>query len=309
MAIIGDEMRKVRVLSICTGVGGFELALDDRFEVVGHSEIDKHCNAVLNYHFKGVENYGDIREAKDLPDCDLIVGGTPCQDLSIAGQREGLGGGRSGLFFDFIKTIKEKQPVCFIWENVKGSLSSQDGWDFAQVQDSISNIGYDFRWNVLNSDDYGVPQARERVVIVGFNRGFSSRGKILCKTSSYRKDAYRREFDLKDSKNLIAYSKSTREKHIDHRIRINHVANTLTTGKGFGNMSTCNYVKDAIGLRHLTPLEGERLMGWPSDWTKYGLNTNGDKIIISDNQRYKMIGNGVVVPMIKNVIESIYGMK
>jgi DNA (cytosine-5)-methyltransferase 1 len=336
-------VEKIKVVSLCTGVGGFELGMDDRFEIVAVAEIDKYCNSVLKYRFEETKNYGDItKRSEPLPDCDLIVAGTPCQDLSIAGHRKGLSGERSGLFHTFIQAIKEKRPNHFIWENVKGATNSQDGWDLAEVQIEMAEAGYDIRFELLSANEFGVPQSRERIVIVGCLRGEGEQ-KVLSKTRYYRKNAPRKKGNSKNA-TLLAYSKSTRAEHIDHRMRVNEDANTLSTGEGCRNMSTMNFVSysragvdkemdeayslnasdwrglnrnqrqnavmetkdEEIMIRRLTPREGERLMGWPDDWTKWGIDEAGKKVEISDTQRYKMIGNGVVSNMIKSIIDGIY---
>jgi len=140
-----------------------------RSETIGFSEVEPHAIAVLKYHYPNIKNYGDINtiNSADLPDFDLLTGGSPCQDLSVAGKQAGLSGARSGLFFQFIRLLKEKQPANFIWENVKGTLSSSDGWDFARVQIEMAEAGYSFQWQILNAKYFGVPQSRERVFVVG----------------------------------------------------------------------------------------------------------------------------------------------
>ena len=164
-------MPKTKVLSLFSGAGGFELGLNDNFELVGLSEIDKYASAVLKHRWPKVTNYGDVTKIKpsNLPDFELLIGGSPCQSFSIAGNREGLKG-KSGLFYSYLEILKEKRPKSFIWENVKGTLSSTNGWDFAFVQMELAEIGYDIRWEVLNAKDFSVPQNRERVFIVGHNR-------------------------------------------------------------------------------------------------------------------------------------------
>ena len=161
-------------LDLFSGYGGFTIpAAKYGIETIGFSEIDKYANAVLNYHFPNIKNYGDITKIKgeDLPSVDIITGGSPCQDLSVAGKGAGLNGERSGLFFHFIRLIKEKQPLYFVWENVKGALSSQRGWDFARVQIEMEQAGYDVWWQVLNAKDFGVPQNRERIFAIGVRKG------------------------------------------------------------------------------------------------------------------------------------------
>jgi DNA (cytosine-5)-methyltransferase 1 len=137
---------------------------------IGFSEIDKYASAVLKYHWPNTKNYGDISKINwsEVPDFDLLTGGSPCQDLSIAGKRKGLEGARSGLFYEYLRAVKEKKPKYFIWENVKGALSSRSGWDFAAVINEMAEAGYSLWWQVLNAKDFGVPQNRERIFVVGF---------------------------------------------------------------------------------------------------------------------------------------------
>jgi len=159
----------MKYFSTFSGAGGFEIGINEKGVCVGHSEINKYAIQVYEKHYPTHKNYGDISkiEWSRVPDFDLLVGGSPCQDLSIAGKRKGLAGGRSGLFYHYIRALKEKQPKYFIWENVRGALSSNNGWDFAEVQDEFSKAGYSITWQVLNSKHFGVPQNRERIFVIG----------------------------------------------------------------------------------------------------------------------------------------------
>lgn len=162
-------------LDLFSGYGGFTIpATKYGIETIGFSEIDKYASSLLNYHYPNIKNYGDITKikAEDLPTVDIITGGSPCQDLSVAGKGAGLNGERSGLFFHFIRLVKEKQPTYFVWENVKGALSSQGGWDFARVQIEMEQAGYDVWWQLINAKDFGVPQNRERIFAIGFRKGY-----------------------------------------------------------------------------------------------------------------------------------------
>ena len=154
-----------------TGVGGFSLGIEKAIKTkcVGFSEIDKYAKQVLKYRYPNIKNYGDISKINwsEVPDFDLLTGGSPCQDFSIAGKRAGLGGARSSLAWEFIRCLKEKKPRHFIWENVKGVMSSRSGWDFANLLVAFSEAGYSLWWQVLNAKDFGVPQNRERVFVVG----------------------------------------------------------------------------------------------------------------------------------------------
>ena len=119
----------MKYFSAFTGVGGFDLGMPSDWECVGMSEVNKYANMVLKYRFKDVKNYGDIEKInyEELPDFAVLIGGSPCQDLSMAGKREGLTGLRSRLFFSYVALLKVKQPDYFIFENVKGLLSSNEG--------------------------------------------------------------------------------------------------------------------------------------------------------------------------------------
>lgn len=166
----------MRYFEAFAGVGGFSLGIQRAIpeaKCVGFSEIDKYASSVLAYHHPNTKNYGDIStiDWSTVPDFDLLVGGSPCQDLSIAGKRAGLQGSRSGLFHDYVRAIKEKKPQYFIWENVKGALSSNEGRDFAEVLNTLAEAGYSLWWQVLNAKDFGVPQNRERIFVVGTRIG------------------------------------------------------------------------------------------------------------------------------------------
>ena len=140
---------------------------------IGYSEIDKYASAVYRYHYPDHRAFGDATaiNVSDLPDFDLLVGGFPCQTFSIAGKRKGFDESRGTLFFEIARILKHKRPRHFILENVKGLLSHDDGKTFATILGVLSDIGYEYQWQVLNSKDFGVPQNRERVFIVGHLRG------------------------------------------------------------------------------------------------------------------------------------------
>ncbi len=141
---------------------------------IGYSEIDKYAIQVYNKHFKH-KNYGDITKIneKELPDFDLLVGGFPCQSFSIAGKRGGFNDTRGTLFFEIARIVRKKQPRILLLENVKGLLSHDKGKTFTTIISTLDELGYDCQWQVLNSKNFGVPQNRERVFIIGHFRGTS----------------------------------------------------------------------------------------------------------------------------------------
>ena len=157
------------------GIGGFDegirRVLPDA-ECVGFSEVDKNAIKIYEKHFPDRINYGDITRinAKTLPDFHMFCGGFPCQDVSKSGKRAGLRGERSGLFFEIIRLLRKKKPELIFLENVEGLLSSNKGWDFARILIELADIGYVCEWDCLNSADYGVPQSRKRVFLIGHRK-------------------------------------------------------------------------------------------------------------------------------------------
>lgn len=167
-------------------VNALQTSLTKRPLCVGYSEIDKYAIKVYEKQFKGAKNYGDITKinADELPDFDCLVGGFPCQAFSIAGKRAGFSDTRGTLFFDLARILRAKRPKLFVFENVKGLLSHDSGRTFTTIIATIEELGYDCQWQVLNSKNHGVPQNRERVIIVGHLRG-QPRPKVFPLTDGY----------------------------------------------------------------------------------------------------------------------------
>ncbi|MDA0301506.1 MAG: DNA (cytosine-5-)-methyltransferase [Chloroflexi bacterium] len=166
----GNTKQRLRLASFFTGIGGFDLGFEQAgADVVFQCEIDPHCQQVLNKHWPDVPLHDDITtlEAGDIPYADIWSAGWPCQDLSNANsQREGLSGARSGLFFRFIELARTVRPRWIILENVPGLLSADGGSAFESVIDQIEEVGYLGGWTTSNTLDFGLPQNRERVVLV-----------------------------------------------------------------------------------------------------------------------------------------------
>ena len=162
-------------ISLFAGVGGFDLAFQRAgVKVTAAVEIDKKCRDVLALQFPETKLFDDVREVTGeqiratgfIPERGIIAGGFPCQDLSIAGLRKGLGGERSGLFHEIVRLTDELKPQFLILENVAGLLSSQRGKDMGIVITALVERGYGVCWRVLDSQNFGVPQRRRRVFIV-----------------------------------------------------------------------------------------------------------------------------------------------
>ena len=169
----------MRVVSLFAGVGGFDLGAERAgFEVVGQVEIDKNCQQVLRQRFPNALLHDDVTTAiewakeNDLVGrVDIVCGGFPCQDVSVAGKRAGIAGARSGLFWEAIRFAEEVQAHTIVLENVPGLLSSNNGRDFGVVISTLADAGYSHvEWRILDSQFFGVPQRRRRVFIIGSSR-------------------------------------------------------------------------------------------------------------------------------------------
>ena len=283
----------------------------------GYSEVDKYAIQVYSKHFPEHKNYGDITKINpdELPDFDLICGGFPCQSFSIAGKRGGFNDTRGTLFFDIARIIKVKKPRLLLLENVKGLLSHDNGKTFATIISTLDELGYDLQWQVLNSKNHGVPQNRERVFIIGHLGGFG--GRQVFPIGEGNNNA-----NVPDGKNSSVCTppittqggKNCRGMFIEQLNNPTHsnnrlygedgISQALNTAQG-GNRrfkedgdpsftltgQDKHGIYDGMKIRRLTHTECERLMGLPDGWTEG----------VSDTQRYKLCGNGVVV----NVVEAI----
>jgi DNA (cytosine-5)-methyltransferase 1 len=200
----------VRVLSLFSGVGGMDLGLERAgHEVVGMCEIDKHARSVLAHHWPGVPIHDDVTtlETEEWNErVDLVAGGSPCQDLSVAGKRAGLDGARSGLFWHQCRIADQVAAPWILWENVAGALNSNNGADFAAVLWGITGALPDVPdegwksagvcvgpkrtavWRLLDAQWFGVAQRRRRVFVVGGPRGHCG-PEILLESESVRRDS------------------------------------------------------------------------------------------------------------------------
>lgn len=239
---------------------------------------------------------GDIRAipAEAIPDHGLLTAGFPCQAFSIAGRREGFEDTRGTLFFEICRIAKVKKPNMLLLENVKGLLNHQKGETFRIILDTLSELGYDCEWQVHNSKNFGVPQNRERVFIVGHFRGTGSRKIFPLKEN----ERIFKEKDKTDQRPTQAqYSTTLRgsEMKADHTF-ILHKNSTILTPKGRADDTFI--IKNKHGrIRRLTHIESERLQGFPDGWTE----AKG----IPDGQRYKCLGNAVTTNVITEIGKAI----
>lgn len=321
----------MRFGSLFAGVGGFDLGFENAgMECAWQVENDSFCNEVLERHWKNIRRYKDVRTVgkHNLEPVELICGGFPCQDLSVAGKRAGFGGERSSLWFEFERIVAEMQPKWVVIENVPGLLSSRGGEDFGIILKSLDEFGYGVAWRILDSQYFGVPQRRRRIFIVA-SLGDASCGQVLFESKSVPGNIEQG----KEGREDVAYTlRASASRSGDNGG--GGMSQTLIpcpapfTPGGFGeyrkgtgalrhaggdiweprsadgvprihegNVSpTLNTMEGGqrqpcVGVRRLTPVECCRLQGFPDDW-----NDNA-----SDTQRYRQMGNAVTV----NVIEWI----
>lgn len=273
----------MKIIDLFSGIGGFALGFQKAgYQFTEHyfSEIDKHAIANYKHNFPHAKYIGDITtlHGGDFTDIDIITFGSPCQDFSLAGKREGLKGAKSSLIQHAIVLIAQLRPSVFVWENVKGAFSSNAGADFWAIIKAFANIGgYTIEWQLLNTS-WLLPQNRERIYLIGHIAGRSIPG--VFPIGEIAKDS------SKKTRNIYDYSR--------------------TILRGYKNStSTGSFIRTKNNkIRYLTEIECERLQGFPDNWTQYG-DYNGAIKPIAKTQRYKLIGNAVTVDIVELIAKRL----
>lgn len=201
--------------SLFSGIGGLDLGFERAgMTVAWQCEIDKAASTVLARHWPDVPNMGDVRDVgHSTPSVDVVVGGFPCQDVSVAGRRAGLDGERSGLWHEFRRIVGDLRPRWVVVENVPGLLSSNGGRDFAVILRGLVECGYGVAWRVLDAQYFGLPQRRRRVFLVGsFGNGRAAQ--VLFERESLPGDTPpRRETGARVARALAASSVSSGDRY------------------------------------------------------------------------------------------------
>ena len=205
-------------LSVCSGIEAATCAWHNLgWNSVGFSEIEPFPSAVLKHHYPSVPNLGDMTKYKEwnLDSVGLLVGGTPCQSFSVAGLRKGLEDPRGNLALTYCGILDHFRPKWFVWENVPGVLSSNGGRDFGSFLGAVAELGYGFAYRVLDAQNFGVPQRRRRVFVVGCLGDWESAAKVLfesdCLSGDNKKSRAKREATSTYSERGIAYGGSDGE--------------------------------------------------------------------------------------------------
>ena len=308
-----------RFIDLFAGIGGMRIAYERAGgKCVYSSEWNKYSQQTYFANF-GEQPEGDITqvEAEDIPDHDILVAGFPCQPFSIAGVSKKNSLGRATgfedktqgtLFFDVCRILKQKRPKAFMLENVKNLCSPDRGRTFKVITESLNELNYEVFYAVLDGQNF-VPQHRERIIIVGFDR------------ERYGQDI---KFDFEITPAIPKpVMKDILDKKVDEKYTLSdklwiylqsYAAKHKAAGNGFGygiapldgvsRTISARYYKDGSEIlinqrgknpRRLTPRECARLQGFPEDF----------KIPVSDTQAYRQFGNSVVVPLMENVAKLV----
>lgn len=326
----------MKFLDLFAGIGGFRLGMESAgHECIGFCEIDKFARASYKaiHNTKGEIELHDITAVSDefirgIGRVDIICGGFPCQAFSIAGNRRGFEDTRGTLFFEIARFASILRPKYLFLENVKGLLNHENGITFETIISTLDELGYDVEWQVLNSKDFGVPQNRERVFIIGHLRGERTRNifpfgrnakqvdelprenittnTLTAKYTAVGNGSYIIESEQKKIKIKEATSQGYAEAEIDDSVNLSHpnsktrrgrvgkqIANTLLTGESQG------VIEPDFRIRKLTPRECWRLQGFP-DWA-----FDKAQEVNSNSQLYKQAGNSVTVNVIAAIAKEL----
>lgn len=297
----------LRVGTLFSGIGAAEYALRKmgiEHQVLFAGDIDKYVKKAYfaNYDMEQTEWHNDVTTFDATPyegKVDILIGGSPCQSFSAVGNLQGFEDTRGTLFFEYARILNECKPQAFIFENVKNILYHDGGKTFNIILETFKSLGYKVTYKVLNAIDYGIPQVRNRVFVVGFkdhniNYNYPDPKPLNLTVQDLLEEKADSKYFLNqgflDNYVFVQWGTWNRHPKVDKPI-----ASTLTTKMGTLRATQDNYQTQDGRIRKLTPREGLRLMGFGDDFN----------IVCSDTQTYKQVGNSIVVDVIGAVIEEI----
>lgn len=302
------------MIDLFAGIGGTRLGFyqTERIGNVFSSEWDKFSQKTYQANFGEVPE-GDITkiQAQDIPDHDILVGGFPCQAFSQAGKKLGFEDTRGTLFFDVARIIKGKRPKAFMLENVKNLKSHDHGRTFKVIMNTLIGLDYDVYYTTFHARDFGIPQNRERIYIVGFDKQKVSNHDTFCFPLAPKIPTRVGDILEPNSKVNEKYTISDKlweghkRRKAEHKAKGNGFGYSLfTADTPYTNTISARYYKDGSEIlikqdgrnpRKLTPREAARLQGFPENYI----------IPVSDTQAYKGFGNSVCVPVIHAIAEQV----
>lgn len=295
----------LKFIDLFSGIGGMRLGFeDDLTECVFSSEWDKYAQKTYESNFGDIPA-GDITKinVKDIPKHDILLGGFPCQPFSNIGKREGFKHDTQGnLFFEIMRILKYHQPPMLLLENVPGLLTNDNGRTFDIVKEELYKANYDVFYDVLDAQNFGLPQVRKRIYIVGFHKGLGIKNfsfpqgdynkKNIC--DYLEKDPKGYSISKKLQSSYLFKKDDGKPQIIDENSKIQ--VKTLVSTYHKIQRLTGTFVRGGeTGLRLLSELECKRIMGFPEDFL----------IPVSRTQMYRQFGNSVAVPVIKEVADSM----
>ena len=299
--------KPIRFIDLFCGIGGFRYASRYAFDKLGlegkcvfSSDIDKYAQESYEANF-GEKPAGDITkiEASEIPDFDILFGGFPCQAFSICVLQKGFADNTRGtLFFDIARIIKEKQPQAFVLENVKNLASHDNGRTLKTILEVLRDeLGYHVDYKLLNALDFGLPQKRERIIIIGAKKPFLMDWKFDIKEKKTLNDILEKNVDKKHyaSPEIVTKRKAKHTASIYPSIWHENKSGNISSypySCALRAGASYNYLL-VNGERRLTPREMLRLQGFPDSF----------KIVVSDTQTRKQAGNAIPVDMVAKVIE------
>lgn len=316
-------MDKLKVASLFCGCGGTDVGLlggfdflgkkydTNNMEIVYANDIDDNACNIFEENFGIKPDNRDIREVKseEIPDFDILTGGFPCQSFSIVAQnpkRLGVKDERGKLFFEMCRILREKQPKCFIAENVKGLLTANKRSAFPLIMEEFEKSGYDVTYSILNSAEYGVPQKRERVIIVGFRKDLGIKFSFP--------DIALKEEDLYEPLSSVIENTVDEKYFFSERAVAGMMRNRESMNKGRAQdvSKPCNTVGAHLAkvslnstdpvlmigerYRRFTPREVARIQSFPEDF----------KLVGSETAQYRALGNAIPPVMFWYVANSVY---
>ena len=298
-------------LSVCSGIEAISVAWEPLgFMPVGFAEIEKFPCELLRQKYPNVKNYGDITQYEkwNIGQFDILAGGTPCQSFSIAGKRGGTTDERGALMYAYLGIVEAYRPRWIIWENVPGVLSSNSGYDFASFLAGLEECGYGWAYRVLDAQYFGVPQRRRRVFVVGH---IDNRTDLAAEV-------------LFEPQGVCGNIAAGSETQMETAVAIGKGVNYFRRGGNFkyhkdkkaatlrsSAASDCFdlvLAREKKYIRRLTPLECERLQGFPDDYTQIEWRGKPAEQC-PDSLRYKAIGNSMAVPAMRWIGERIKRIK
>ena len=303
----------MRYLSVCSGVEAATVAWHGLgWQPVAFSEIEKFPSQVLAHHYPDVPNLGDMTKYKEwnfgTSGLDLLVGGTPCQSFSVAGLRKGLEDPRGNLALVYCGILDKFRPKWFVWENVPGVLSSGKGRDFGSFLGALAELGYGWSYRVLDAQHFGVPQRRKRVFVVGHLGDWRHTAKVLFESSCLQGNIKQSRQKREEVARCLTTGIGTRNDGETDQfvykgvgaIDLSNTSKTLTASYGTGgpDLDIKPLILSSAAVRKLTPVECERLQGFPDNYTNIRENC-------PDGPRYKAMGNSMAVPVMRWIGERI----